>query len=342
MAKISVLWPYTAGYVTAGLAELARRGHEVTFVSESESHYDSALIGADGIRHVRIRGAGNQPRSLLDVDLSLICGWHRPAINALAKAVDRRRTVKVLYFDTQWSGRPKQQIGRVAGPWMLRRNFDYCFVPGDRQALFAHKIGFNSDQIVWGSLTFSPVFATVQPINNGNALSRQQILFVGRLANEKGVETLLRAYEMYRRDAANPWRLNVAGAGQLPRPLEGVTILGHLQEKQLAQIMEESSLFVLPSLKEPFGVAILEAAAAGLPVVTTYKAGAVSQVVDPGVSGLLTVPGDPTSLSRAMKSLTDRSPAELGRMGEIGRDLASRHDADRWATAVESMLRSDS
>ncbi len=94
-----------------------------------------------------------------------------------------------------------------------------------------------------------------------------------------------------------------------------------------------ADLFCLPSLQEGFGIAFLEAMAAGLPVVGV-TAGAVPEVVPDGEAGLLVPPRDPGALAAALVRLLD--DAELRRrMGEAGRRRAKGYD---WRAVAKRFL----
>jgi glycosyltransferase involved in cell wall biosynthesis len=91
---------------------------------------------------------------------------------------------------------------------------------------------------------------------------------------------------------------------------------------ELLRLFEEADVFVLPSLAECLAVVLMEATAAGLPVITT-EVGALPEAVQPGESGLLVQAGDTPSLYRALETLAgDLSLRQ--RMGRRGYDLARR------------------
>ncbi len=94
------------------------------------------------------------------------------------------------------------------------------------------------------------------------------------------------------------------------------------------QHLRQADVFVLPSRSEGFSNAILEAMAAGLPVIAT-DVGGNAEAVEGGVTGLLVAPGDARALAAAICSLL-ADPASSERMGAAGRALAER----RFSTAA--------
>lgn len=114
------------------------------------------------------------------------------------------------------------------------------------------------------------------------ARSRRVVLYLGRLAAMKGVDTFLRAAQ--RVAPTDPDVLFVvAGTGpEYPRLVDlaahlgigdRVLFLGHVSDDERVILMASASIFVLPSVVEPFGIAALEAMAAGVPVIMSKTSG---------------------------------------------------------------------
>jgi glycosyltransferase involved in cell wall biosynthesis len=103
-----------------------------------------------------------------------------------------------------------------------------------------------------------------------------------------------------------------------------VHLIGPRPEEEVAKMMREASLFVLPSIVDQDGmmegipVALMEAMATGRAVVSTTTAG-IPELVDDGVSGLLVPPQDPPALANAIKSLLG-DPAKAKAMGARGQE----------------------
>ncbi|PIE12988.1 MAG: colanic acid biosynthesis glycosyltransferase WcaL [Rhodobacterales bacterium] len=150
----------------------------------------------------------------------------------------------------------------------------------------------------------------------------KQMLFVGRLAAVKGVPVLFEAMAM-----VPEGHLALIGDGPDRARLEQraiemglrdrVSFLGYRSQTEVAEMLKETDLLVLPSFAEGVPVVLMEAMAARVPVVTTRIAG-VPELVEDRVSGRLCAPGDPEGLARAICDVLS-DPEGATRMGEAGR-----------------------
>lgn len=170
-----------------------------------------------------------------------------------------------------------------------------------------------------------------------------RLVSVARLVEKKGIEYALRALAALLRSGGRV-EYCVAGDGPLRRPLErlsqdlgvgaAVRWLGPMGHGELPRLLAESDIFVAPSVtaadgdEEGIPVSIMEAMAAGLPVVATHHS-AIPELVDGGVSGLLVRERDPEALAAALGRLVG-DPALRAVMGRAGRArVLAEFDADR-------------
>ena len=163
------------------------------------------------------------------------------------------------------------------------------------------------------------------------------ILFVGRCFEPKGGPDLVAAFRRVRRSfpRAALWIVSQERPARLP---EGAIFHGPLGPDALAALYARASLFALPTLREAFGLVLLEAMAFGLPVVATAIE-AIPEIVAPGRTGLLVPPRDPAALAEACGALL-ADPAGARRLGEAGRArLAERFGWDRAAARMLEVLR---
>jgi glycosyltransferase involved in cell wall biosynthesis len=158
------------------------------------------------------------------------------------------------------------------------------------------------------------------------AASRLRLLAVGRLSRYKGFDVLIEALAQVA-DAG----LLLVGSGECEHELKAqvaardlgdrVRFAGELDDDALASAYAAADAFVLPSLDrgEAFGLVLLEAMRAGLPVAASAIPGSgVGEVVVDGGTGLLIAPGDVAGLAAALGTLADAAlRARLGAAGQV-------------------------
>jgi glycosyltransferase involved in cell wall biosynthesis len=111
---------------------------------------------------------------------------------------------------------------------------------------------------------------------------------------------------------------------------EGVTDHGFVQPKELPEFFSQHGAFIMPSRFEPWGVAIGEAAASGMPLICSSACGAALDLLRPFYNGLSFSPGDAPQLARAMAWMSDHAE-QLPLMGSRSQCLARAYGADMWA-----------
>jgi glycosyltransferase involved in cell wall biosynthesis len=181
---------------------------------------------------------------------------------------------------------------------------------------------FMADRL--GEMGFDPARLVVKPhfIDDGGARSVpaaecRRVVFVGRLAAGKGVAALLRAWE---RVGETGLVLTIVGDGPLASELResaprGVEFLGWTARDEVMHLMRESRALVFPSeWYEPFGMVLIEAMAAGLPIIVNNIADAVP--ITAAHPRLIGVPQDDGALAGCLTELADDAfvSAESARM----------------------------
>ena len=147
------------------------------------------------------------------------------------------------------------------------------------------------------------------------------------------VVPLVPGYLSYLAAVADPWPLHTCGTGPLAALLAaepGVTDLGFLQPSGLAQAFQQAGVFVLPSLHEPWGQVIVEAAAGGLPAICTQACGAGADLIRDFHNGLMVPAGDVGRLADALLWM-HANHARLPAMGADAQVAAAAYGAERWA-----------
>ena len=174
---------------------------------------------------------------------------------------------------------------------------------------------------------------------------RRCVLFLSRLHAKKGLVNLLQAWQAVAGDCKD-WRLLIAGAGQPAYEMElkarvkeyalekSVLFLGPLQGRDKRQVLAAASAFVLPSFSEGFSVAILEAAAAGLPVLLTPECN-FPELAKSGAA--IEISPQATAVEQGLRQILKLSDAERKAMGQRGQDLVKQYYT--WPAIAVRMCR---
>jgi glycogen(starch) synthase len=175
------------------------------------------------------------------------------------------------------------------------------------------------------------------------ALRRPRVLFVGRLAFQKGVLTLVEAVALMQADAA----VVLVGDGPDRRAVERrvaelglqdrVHFTGFLPHAEIPAVLRHGDVLVLPSAYEELGSVLLEGMRAGLPVVAS-DTGGIPEVVDDGVTGVLCPTADAPAFAAAIDELL-ADPARRARLGATGRERVRGFAWDRLAPRVLAVYR---
>ena len=175
------------------------------------------------------------------------------------------------------------------------------------------------------------------------------ILAMGRLEPQKGFDLLIAAFGRLAADFSD-WGLAILGEGSLRRKLsDQIAALGLVDRLRLpgvtaapAATLQRGDLFVLSSRYEGFGLALVEAMAAGLPVIATDCPSGPAEIIHPGADGLLVPAEDVAALAAAMAQLMS-DPAQRRRLGENARTSARRFDlstvTQSWERLIDACLR---
>jgi phosphatidylinositol alpha-mannosyltransferase len=168
------------------------------------------------------------------------------------------------------------------------------------------------------------------------------ILFVGRHEERKGLRVLLEAFAGLDRDAV----LWVAGEGPLTDELRAngtprVEWLGRVSDDELARRLRTAAVFCAPSTGgESFGIVLVEAMAAGTPVVAS-DIGGYRDVARAGREAVLVAPEDPAALRGGLRKVLD-DPGLAGRLAEAGRERAATFSmaslAERYVDLYETAV----
>lgn len=201
---------------------------------------------------------------------------------------------------------------RQQGTWQHKVN-RFIALTGFAKGKFI-EAGFPADKIVVkANFVYDPFAESphINPATPGFAL------FVGRISEEKGIKTLLKAWSTL----DDKTLLKVAGAGPLDDLLTGknnIEALGLQNSDEISLLMQQAAFLILPSeWYEGFPLVLVEAFAHGLPVLAS-NLGSMADIIKDGETGLLFTPGDADDLARKVKWLLN-NPLKAQELGENAR-----------------------
>lgn len=350
--RVAVLWAQLSGYMNACLKALAETEGVELFVADmalpDEAPFDEALFSWIEDRYRWEKDVDqNELISRLErfqPDVILASGWHNPGYRKVFKCFNGR-AIRIFSMDNQWLGRPKQWLGILTSRSYLHPICDALFVPGERQALFARKLGFSQGRILRGLLTCDhEKFARIHFERRTQMSGSRSFAYVGRFSPEKGLcmDVLVVAYRRYRETALDPWPLKCYGSGPLQHLLqgvEGIECKGFCQPDDLPQELLTASCLVLPSTFEPWALVVHEAVAAGMSVIASDAVGASVHLVQDGHNGYIVETGDANELTQAMLRYSSMSQEERSVMAENSYLMSLQFTPRRWADTLVTKSR---
>ena len=213
------------------------------------------------------------------------------------------------------------------------RDLALAVLPAAADKLLLLPNGYNEDIFYREEVDREAIFDSLGLLYRGEYI----VLFAGKLAAFKGVDTLLRVARRYERLAEREIITLIAGDGEERERLSelhkqlglrNTFFLGNQRQDELRRLYNTADVFVMPSRREPFGLAALEAMAAGLPLITVRSHG-TKTYAEKGESGFCLKGDLVTSCADAIEQLADNKLLRR-QMGARNRAAAAAFsDADR-------------
>ena len=272
----------------------------------------SLRFGVDAARSIREVG------SLSGSDLFVVY-QHSTFVGFEPKQVEGR-VVLVSHgdvFSHPWRSFPiPLRLVYVCGAYLSYRRADLVIAVSEFLASVARRTRASRGAVSVVSNGVAPMKTDLPPVttrlpDRSSPYVGLRILYVGRLAPEKGVDKLLEALPKVKSGFSS---LRVVGSGaELERLkclserlklVDRVHFMGELPHEEVGACYSSADVLVVPSLSEGQGVVALEAMSLGVPVVAS-NVGGLKEIVRHGANGLLFQPEDPSDLAGCLEMLTD-------------------------------------
>lgn len=332
--------PFHVARLRAASDEARRNGDRLSAVELADFQADygwAAIMQATGFEYRclfpgedywRVRG-GDLRRKLLEEldrirpDVAMVPGWSaREARVTLAWCL-RNGVPRVLVSDSQPDDRPQSRL-RL---WVKRRLVRLCqagFVGGTPHARFLDSLGIPADRCYpgctvadneWFQRRAGPRYAGREPGAPIRLLSCTRLI---------AAKNLLPSLVALSREPGD-WIWTIAGHGPLQKEIERtigelglgdrVQLVGRVPYEHLPSLYYSADVYLQPSISEPWGLAVNEAMACGLPVILSDRCGCREDLVRDGENGFLFDPLAPDGLANALA----RARSARARWVEMGR-----------------------
>jgi glycosyltransferase involved in cell wall biosynthesis len=287
-------------------------------------------------------------------DVVYICGWLHQPYCKLVSAAKLQQVAFIMGMDTPWKDNFRQRIGPILLRSYLQR-MQRIVVIGERSWQCASRFGIPPERIERSYCgvdydRWSPLWAqrTQQSAPISSPVNwPKSFLFIGRYIPIKAIDVLVQAYLEYRELVEEPWDLVCCGQGELKHQLTGqpgIIDRGFIQPGDMEDVWRSAGAFIMPSRFDPWPVAIVEAAAAGLPIICTDACGSAVELVRSWYNGLVVPEDNVAELTRTLVIFHDRH-AELATWGKRSQELAApyatRFWVDRWKALLADAVRSN-
>jgi glycosyltransferase involved in cell wall biosynthesis len=342
--KILFLYTELAGYFTSCLHVLSPKVDEIHIVRwpiNKEAPFEFAFPTNVFIynREEYSRNALLQLAQEINPDKIICSGWIDKGYLKVCR-VYKGKIPTVMSMDNHWVGTAKQYLMQIIAPLTIHRCFSHAWVPGDPQKKYALKLNFHPDQIHTGFYSadteyFSEISKEVTPAKKEKMPKR--ILYVGRYIESKGIITLWNAFANAVESTQSNWELWCLGTGELYNKRKihpGIKHFGFVQPAELANYLAQTSFFILPSTFEPWGVAVHEMAASGMPLICSDQVGAAPLFLQEGKNGFQFKAGNEIQLQKLLVKMMSLSDSEILKMGELSHALAQQITPKLWTDQV--------
>lgn len=313
--------------VLALQAELISRGYEVLIVTPKPREYTE--LQTENMRFMGIAKDVKSPfhttaqisvspdmetiDQLLASEKFDILHFHEPWVPMLSRQLlGRSRAINVATFHaTLPDGVMSRTIEKVITPYTrsILKYFDALTAVSDTASLYAHSITDKPIQIIPNGIALEKYQVANHEQRAKNPEPSRMILYIGRLERRKGVLYLIKAFQDLLKVDPDV-RLVISGDGPDRPKLEffvhenhipNIAFLGFVDETTKLRLMYEASLFCSPALfGESFGIVLLEAMAAGLPILAGNNRGYCEVLKQRGALSIVN-PKDTTEFARRLK-----------------------------------------
>lgn len=310
--RVAFVWPDISGYMAAVWRDLSKFEDTELFVLAFQAKTDSSFSDEimkdinSYLLNLEERENFQFIKNIIlefNPDIILIGGWFHKHYRRLAFQKEFFKVKFIMGMDTPWKNTFKQKIA----PYLLYKylnKMSKIVVSGERSWQYGLYLTKDSSKLYKGlyGINFRDISLSFE--NRVKKSWPKRFLFIGRYINIKGIDILINAYNLYKSQCKDePWELICCGQGPYENIIAktpGIVNLGFVQPYEIPEIFSNAGVFILPSRYDPWPLVLVEACAAGLPIICTDACGSSVELVRSYYNGIIINQNDANKLSQAM------------------------------------------
>jgi glycosyltransferase involved in cell wall biosynthesis len=226
------------------------------------------------------------------------------------------------------------------------------FVYGKSAIEYLRKFNVKDDRIFFTINTVDTTkFSEIGNARKYNDKSELNLLYVGNVNKSKGIKYLLDAYKYLHKISDIKTNLHIVGGGDKldyfinyarKKELSNVIFTGAVKNTDVYKYYEKSDIFVFPTLDDVFGLVLVEAAASGLPIISSLFAGGSVDVIKENYNGLIINPMNTIDFAEKIKKLIEdsslRRKMSLNSLEIIKKEINLDNYAKEFVRGIESQF----
>jgi glycosyltransferase involved in cell wall biosynthesis len=270
-------------------------------------------------------------------DVIIHTGWSHSGWIKYSKWMKSNNNSRLyLTVDNVYTGSFRQYLGLIYFRLRLKNIYDGVFVPGNATSRYMKFLGMPFSRIFCG------IYGAYQELyySKGSISERKnEFFFVGQLITRKGLDTLIKAFRLYRENGGK-WDLRISGSGPLEYLCVGDGILfdGFLNPIECATKMRNSKCFILPSRLEHWGTVVCEAAASGMVLLLSTKIGSSDDILRNGINGYLFESDSDIDLAHKMQLISKWDEVRYHNASNISISISKAYDSTSFYNGFLSLI----